>query len=88
MQIKLNAEQQRILELAMQDGSTAEQVLDRAFAAVEGDLNWFSDMAPEEQAAIEAHIEEGIAQAERGELFTPEEAQRILAERRARRQVA
>ena len=38
-----------------------------------------------EREAIAAHIAEGFAQAERGELIDPEEAIRILQERRAKR---
>ncbi|MGA2250298.1 hypothetical protein [Terracidiphilus sp.] len=90
MQIELNAEQQRILERAMQDGSTVSEVLDRAFAMIEAQLegDWSSDLSPEELEAIEAHIEEGCAQADRGELYTPEEVKRMMAERKTRRQVA
>jgi predicted transcriptional regulator len=38
-----------------------------------------------EREAIAAHIAEGFAQAERGELLDPEEAVLILRERRAKR---
>ena len=38
-----------------------------------------------EYEAIAAHIAEGYAQAERGELIDPEEAVSILRERRAQR---
>jgi len=38
-----------------------------------------------EREAIAAHIAEGFAQAERGELIDPEDAVRILQERRAKR---
>jgi predicted transcriptional regulator len=38
-----------------------------------------------EHEAIAAHIAEGFAQAERGELVDPKEAVRILRERRAQR---
>jgi hypothetical protein len=38
-----------------------------------------------EREAIAAHIAEGFAQAERGELIDAEEAVRILRERRAKR---
>jgi hypothetical protein len=38
-----------------------------------------------EREAIAAHIAEGFAQAERGELIDAEEAARILRERRAKR---
>jgi predicted transcriptional regulator len=38
-----------------------------------------------EREAIATHIAEGFAQAERGELIDPDEAIRILRERRAKR---
>ncbi len=90
MQIELNAEQQRILERATKDGTSVEEVLDQAFAVIEHELDsdWLSELPPEELEAIEAHIEEGCAQADRGELYTPEEVKRMMAERKAQRQVA
>jgi predicted transcriptional regulator len=90
MQIELNAEQQRILERATKDGASVEDVLDQAFAIIDAQidsLDWLLN-DPEAQKALDAQIEEGWAAAERGELYTPEEAKRILAERRAKRQVA
>ncbi len=86
MQIELNAEQQRILERAVKDGTSVEEVLNQAFAALEEEMDSL-DLLLEDEAVL-AHIEEGCAQAKRGELYTPEEAKRILAERRAKRQVA
>jgi predicted transcriptional regulator len=91
MQIELNAEQQRILERATKDGTSVEDVLNQAFAIVEAQLDmpdWISELSEEDRAALDAHIEEGLAQAERGELYTPEEVKSMLAERRAKRQVA
>lgn len=38
-----------------------------------------------EREAIAAHIAEGFAQAERGELIDPEEAVRVSCERRGKR---
>jgi predicted transcriptional regulator len=92
MQIELNAEQQRILERATKDGTSVEDVLNQAFAMIEmqidGIEDFWKDLSPEERETVEAHIEEGCAQAERGELYTPEEAKEILAELKARRHVA
>ena len=90
MQIELNAEQQRILERATKDGASVEEVLNRAFAIVEEQINSLDWLLkdPEARAAFDAQIEEAWEESERGEWYTPEEAKRILAERRAKRQVA
>jgi predicted transcriptional regulator len=87
MVIELKPEQQRILERAMATGLTLEEVVDRAFASVDeqsDNLDWMLA----DRASIAAQIEEGYQQAERGELIDPDEALRVLHERRASRQVA
>ncbi len=87
MMIELKPEQQRILEKAIASGMTQDEVIEQAFAHIEeqhSNLDWLL----EDREAIAAHIAEGVAQAERGELFDEEEAVRILQQRRAGRQVA
>lgn len=87
MMIELKPEQQRILERAVQSGMSPQEVLDQAFAVIEGqflDQEWLLA----ERDAIQAQIERGFAQAERGELTDGDEAVRILRERRAKRNVA
>jgi predicted transcriptional regulator len=41
-----------------------------------------------DRESVAAQVAEGFAQAERGELFDPAEAIRILQERRSKRQIA
>jgi hypothetical protein len=85
--IELRPEQEGILERATKSGMSPEEVLNQAFALIEEQLQseeWL--LANKEQ--ISARIDEGFAQSERGELYDPDEAIRILKERRANRQVA
>jgi predicted transcriptional regulator len=87
MMIELKPEQQKILERAAKSGMSPEEVLNQAFAVIEEQLQneeWLLANKP----AISEQIDEGFAQSERGELYDPEEAIRILRERRAKRQVA
>jgi predicted transcriptional regulator len=87
MMIELKPEQQRILERAVLSGITAEEVLDQAFALIEGQFQ-NEEWLLAERDAIHAQIERGFAQAERGELIDGDEAIRLLRERRAKRNVA
>lgn len=87
MIVELKPEQQRILAQAVQSGMSPDEVLDQAFAVIreqQGGGDWMLA----ERDDIAAHIAEGFAQAERGELIEPEEAARILRARRAKRQIA
>jgi len=87
MILELKPEQQRLLDRAAQSGMSPEEVLDQAFAVIHeqyGNEDWL--LADRE--AIAAQIEEGFAQAERGELVDAEQAIRILQDRRAKRQIA
>jgi predicted transcriptional regulator len=62
-----------------------EEAVDRAFAVIREQLEmdeWMSTNREE----IAAHIEEGYAQAMRGELINGEEVVRILREDRVQRQ--
>lgn len=87
MILELNPEQERILDRAARSGMSPEAVLDQAFAVIEQQArsqNWMLD----EREAITAHIAEGFAQAQRGDLVDAEDAIRILQERRQQRQIA
>lgn len=87
MQFKLKPGQEELMERAARFGMNPEEVLDQAFAIIQEqqeELDWML----EERDAIAAHIAEGVAQAGRGELIDPEEAVRILQERRKQRQIA
>ena len=87
MQIELNAEQQRILERATRDGTSMEDVLNQAFAMIDAKAA-AADWQPDDLEALRAHIEEGWEESERGELYDPEEAIRMLREGREERNVA
>lgn len=87
MKIELKPEQAAVLERATELGLSPEEMLDRAFTVLREQFDRL-DWLVSEREAIAAHLQEGLAQAERNELLTPEEAARILRERRAKRQVA
>ncbi len=87
MIIELKPEQQRILEKAAKSGMSPEEVLDQAFAVIQEQYR-DEDWLLADRVAIDAQIETGFAQSERGELIGAEEAMRILRDRRAKRQVA
>jgi predicted transcriptional regulator len=87
MIIDLKPEQQRILEKVIASGMTKDEVVEQAFALIE-EQHRNMDWLLEDREAIAAHIAEGVAQAERGELFDEEKAVQILRQRRAGRQVA
>ncbi len=57
------------------------EVIARAVALPEAEQNWLL----QNKDAINQRLEESMAQAARGETWTPEEARRILADRRAAR---
>lgn len=87
MMIELNAEQKQVLDRAAQSGMSPDEVLNQAFAVIreqQGNGDWMLS----ERETVAAHIAEGFAQAERGELVDPDEAKRILRERRAKRPIA
>jgi predicted transcriptional regulator len=83
--LKLKPEQQQLLDRAARSGMSAEEVLDQAFAVVREQYRNESWMHSE---AVAAQIAQGFAQAERGELIDGSEAAHLLAERRAKRQIA
>jgi hypothetical protein len=87
MILELKPEQQKILEQAIQGGMTQEEVLDQAFAIIQAQHEmdgWFAENHDE----IVAHIEQGYAEAQRGELLDPDEVRRMLQERRETRETA
>ena len=87
MILELKPEQQKVLDRAAQSGMSPEDVLDQDFAVIhEQYLNESWMLA--EKDAIAAQIEEGFAQAERGELIDAEEATRLLQARRTNRRIA
>jgi predicted transcriptional regulator len=84
MMIELRPEQQEILKRAAQSGMSPEELLDQAFAVIH-EQHRYGDWMLAERETVAAHIAEGFAQAERGELIDAEEAARILRERRVKR---
>jgi predicted transcriptional regulator len=87
MILELKPEQIEILELAKRSGMSQEEVVDRAFAVIREQLEMDEWMLANRDQ-ITAQIEEGYAQAQRGELIDGEEVVRILREDRAQRQKA
>ena len=83
MTIELNAEQQRVIDEAIQSGAyrTADEVLAQAFEIIREQLR-LEDWMAEQRAAVAAHIATGFAQAERGELMDGEAAIQALRQRR------
>jgi predicted transcriptional regulator len=87
MILELKPEQQKVLDRAVRSGMTQEEVLDQAFAVLQEQYR-NQDWMLADKEAIAAQIDEGFAQAERGELVDAEQAIRILQDRRAKRQIA
>jgi len=86
MTIKLNPEQQRVLDLAVQSGAYKNpgEVLDQAFEIIREQLE-LEDWMIEQREAVAAHVETGFRQAERGELMDGDAAIETLRKRRAER---
>lgn len=87
MILELNPEQQKILELEIQSGRTQDEILDQVFAIIQAQHS-MDDWFTENHEEIAAHIEEGYAQAQRGELLDPDEVRKMLQERRQNRKTA
>jgi predicted transcriptional regulator len=87
MMIELKPEQQKVLDRAARSGMSPDELLDQAFAVID-EQHSNGDWMLAEREAVAAHVAEGFAQAERGELVDTEEAARILRERRAKRLIA
>jgi predicted transcriptional regulator len=84
MIVELKPEQEEILNQAARSGMSPAELLDQAFAVIHEQQN-NGDWMVEEREAVAAHIAEGFAQAERGELVDADEAVHILRERRVKR---
>jgi len=86
MTIDLKPEQQRVIDLAVRSGAYQNpgEVLDQAFEIIREQLD-LEDWMFEQREAIAAHIETGLAQAERGELIDGDAAVEMLRQRRAER---
>ncbi len=87
MILELKPEQKEVLDRAAQSGMSPEEVLDQAFAVIREQYR-SQDWMLADREAIADQIAEGFAQAERGELVDPEEAIRILRDRRIKRRIA
>jgi predicted transcriptional regulator len=86
MILELKPEQQEVLQRAARSGMSPEDVLDQAFAVIR-EQYCNEDWLLANKDAVVAQIEEGFAQAERGELQNAERAIQILQERRANRRI-
>lgn len=87
MILELKPEQQEILEMATRSGMSQEEVLDQAFAFIRSQHE-MDDWLLENHEEINAKIQIGLAQAERGELIPDHEVKSILQERRRQREIA
>jgi predicted transcriptional regulator len=87
MVLELKPEQQEVLNRAARSGMSPEEVLDQAFAFIH-EQYLSEDWMLADKDAIAAQIQEGFAQAERGELVDAERAAQILQDRRADRRIA
>jgi hypothetical protein len=86
MAIDLKPEQQRVIDLAVGSGAYQNpgEVLDQALEIIREQLE-LEDWMLEQRASVNAHIEQGFAQAERGELIDGDAAIAMLRKRRAER---
>ena len=84
MSIDLKPEQQRVIDLAVGSGAYQNpgEVLDQALEIIREQLE-LEDWMLEQRASVKAHIEQGFAQAERGELIDGDVAIAMLRKRRA-----
>jgi hypothetical protein len=67
MILELKPEQQRVLDRAAQSGMSPDELLDQAFAVIH-EQHRNGDWMLAERETVAAHVAEGFAQAERGEL--------------------
>jgi predicted transcriptional regulator len=87
MIFELKPEHEQVLERATQSGMSHDEVLDQAFAIIREQHEQGGWLIAERESLAD-QIAEGFAESERGELIDAEEVVRILAEDRARRQIA
>jgi predicted transcriptional regulator len=87
MLVELKPAQQKLLNRAARSGMNQEEVLDQAFAVLQEQYRNEDWMLADKEASV-AQIEEGFAQAERGELVSAGQAIQILQARRAKRRMA
>lgn len=83
MAIDLKPEQQRVIDLAVGSGAyqSPDEVIDQALEIIREQLA-LGDWMLEQREAISAHIDEGFAQAERGELIDGDDVIAMLHMRR------
>jgi Arc/MetJ-type ribon-helix-helix transcriptional regulator len=86
MTIDLKPEQQRVIDLAVKSGAyqSPAEVLDQAFEIIREQLD-LEDWMLDQREAVAARIEQGFAEAERGELIDGDEAVEMLRRRRIER---
>jgi Arc/MetJ-type ribon-helix-helix transcriptional regulator len=86
MTIDLKPEQQRVIDLAVRSGAYQNpgEVLDQAFEIIREQLD-LEDWMLGQREKVAAHIAEGFAQAERGELTDGDAVVEMLRRRRAER---
>jgi predicted transcriptional regulator len=86
MPIDLKPEQQRVIDLAVGSGAYRDpgEVLDQAFEIIREQLD-LEDWMIDRREAVAAQVENGFAQAERGELIDGDAALEMLRKRRAAR---
>jgi len=84
--IDLKPEHQRVIDLAVRSGAYQNpgEVLDQAFEIIREQLE-LEDWMVKQRGAINAHIETGFAQANRGELIDGDAAVEMLRQWRAER---
>ena len=87
MILEIKPEQQKVLDRAARSGMSPEEVLDQAFDLIREQFRT-EDWMLANRADLAAQIEEGFAQAERGELVDADEAIKMLQDRRANRRIA
>ena len=87
MILELNAEQEQILEMATKSGMSREEVLTQVFTIIR-ERHEMDEWMLVNRDEITAQIEQGYAEALRGELMTPEEVKRVLQQRRQERKTA
>ena len=87
MTFEIKPEQQAVLDRAARSGKSPEEVLDQAFELIREQFR-NEDWMLANRADLAAQIEEGFAQAERGELVDADQAIQMLQDRRASRRIA